>query len=400
MACSVQVAPESDGDEPIAPQEDVYTQATLAHTSSSDSESEEETLKLPTATRSITASSIPIAVRILTEPGTFLKTENIATMLPQAFINYKGPGGEEIRALFHSMLAEYKTNVDDNYPTHGSLKLSFFVSFIDVCCAFVREPNEEICTIIARTARAFIKSIRILFKQDVYLSMESFAKKSAVSASVEDQVKVASSILNVDYDVDEICVPALDGVPLSFVAPELNASPHKTMNMFMILHRYASSRDTVVYTYAHFVRDKVTQSLMERNIFTAHIFLRYFIYTLTALCQLAAHDWHDTLKKVNNATDTTMEFLTYKISSALYSNFSDVCVFMMSKAYNYETKISAEYARFSMDSTAALSVPIHAASSSSLSRSAPAEMRKEPFMPKIDMGIEKPQGSDAWCAIS
>lgn len=402
MACTATQIQDSDAEESVAPQEEerqTFVNNTLTATSSSsesDSSEEDEPVALPPATRVRSTAAIPVAVGVLSAPGMILRQEDGTAMMPDMFVNYKGAGGETIRTLFHSMLAEYKANADDNYPTHGSVKFALFVSFVDVCCAFTPEPTEEVCLVITRTAKQFMASIRSLFKRDVYTAMSGYSKEKTVVLPVEAQVETACSILSGDFDTSQLISPTASQIPLQLVTSDVLKPMGRPKNIFMVLHQYASERDTAVYMYANYVRTQVIEAVMANHIYTAHIFLRYFIYTVTALCNLAVHDWHATLAKVGNDSDTAVNFLSHKINSTLYSNFNDLCVYMTSKTHNYEGKISAEYTRFVGGSVAALKPASSAASSS---RTPASETRKESFRPEINMPGVPPANVEGGCLI-
>lgn len=416
MACTPQTFPDSDLDagqqeeQYVAPGEEErkpFSLSTLSIISSSDSESSssssEDDAPLPppkivpqTIMRTRPTPTVPLAVSILSTPGFLMSSDDVSKMIPEMFLNYDGPGGETIRALFHSMLAEYRTNVDDNYSIHGSIKFALFVSFIEVCCAFTPKPTEEICTIVARAAKLFMASIRTLFKRDVYLVASGYTKESTAPRSIEEQVKIACTILHDEFNPHEFNSPSLDEIPFQLVIQEVSSTPKRPKPMFLILHQYASTRETAVYMYANYVRAQTTNALTERSIYTAHILLRYFIYTLTALCQLAVFDWRDALQKVNDVQKTASDFIVHKINSTLYSNFNDLCVYLTSKQYGYEAKIREEYIRFSGNAVVEKS---EAAQSTPVASSRTTSPRGEQFRPDMTMDGIAPVHQEGSCLI-
>lgn len=385
--------------EDVAPREEERPHFLVSSSSESDSDSsEDDEPVMPPATRVRATASVPVAVSVLSTPGMLLRQEDVTAMMPEMFSSYKGPGGEEIRTLFHSMLAEYKANADDNYPTHGSIKFALFVSFIDVCCAFTPEPTEEICNVIVSSAKQFMHSVRSLFKRDVYTALSGYDREKTSVKPVAEQVKIACTILAGDFDVRQLSSPSLGEVPLHLVTTEVLSPIDKPKNIFLVLNQYASERSTAVYMYANYVRTQVTEALMARNVYIAHIFLRYFIYTVTALCHLVIHDWHYMLSKVKNDPETAMGFLSHKINSTLYSNFNDMCVYLTSKAHNYEGRISAEYTRFVEGSVAALA-PVRAASSSAPAPASSVPARKESYRPEMNIPGGPPVQQEGGCII-
>jgi hypothetical protein len=414
MSCTSQTFPDSDLDveqheeqsgAPAEEERKLSSMGTLLTTSSSEdtsSSSDEDTQLPPTKPlprpimRTRKTPAIPLAVSILSTPGFLLTGDDVSKMIPEMFLTYDGPGGEAIRALFHSMLAEYKTNVDDNYAIHGSIKFALFVSFIEVCCAFTPSPTEEICAIVTCAAKAFMTSIRSLFKRDVYLVASGYTKESTVPRSIEEQVKVACTILHDEYDPTELNSPPLEDIPFQLVLQDTSPTSKRPKPMFLILHQYASTRETAVYMYAHNVRAQTTNALTERSIYTAHILLRYFIYTLAVLCRLAIFDWRDALQKVNGVQKTASDFIVHKINSTLCSNFNDLCVYFTSKQYGYEAKIREEYVRFSGSAVVEKS---EAAQSTPVASSRVTAQRSEPFRPDMTMGGVAPVQQESGCLI-
>lgn len=298
----------------------------------------------PPSPRSVTLPArLPLAVSILSDPERQLKEllKSATMMVPEIFMKYNGAGGESLRALHHSVLAEYRANAEDTFVTQGSLKCALFVAFVDLCVSFTPEATEESCRIIHETARELLDSIRALFKSDARQVIEGYAP-SAAQKSIAEQLQVMTQFYTDRFDTRRL---VSDGTPMAM--PAFQASPDGTMNIFMILHACAEARDTTFFRHARNVRDRVQMATQKTYIYVAGIFLRYFYFTLIAVCRLARADWQKTLTMIAASTEEEAAiYFQCKIDSRLRSNFDDLCSYMLAAKYAIEPALVAEHARF------------------------------------------------------
>lgn len=343
--------------------------------------------KLPPATEMVVASptvnKLPLAVCLLSDPGMLLKVMDASSIVPRLFATYEGPGGERVRALYHSMLAEYKANAEDGFIAHGSVKCALFVAFIDLCCAFIPAATEEACSIVIETSLAFLGSVRALLKSEVHEVIKDYIRTEK-RVPITDQVKLMERYFHVHFDTRQIIV---GDSPLVLPARRAH-SDLDTRNMFAILHEHASSRDTSFFRHAQNVRDQVQRATSEKHMYVAHIFLRYFIYTLAAVSRLASADWQK-ITEVTHAEsrEDAEQYFKCKIDSRLRSNFDDLRSYMMSSQFAINDNVTAEYQLYADHSTPRPRAPAPPSSSSSS-----ASVRNDrSFRPEMTIPDDTPQ---------
>lgn len=345
------------------------------------------TMRLPPATSAPAATSsnpaqpgLPLAVMILSSPRTLLVVDDAATLVPAMFATYKGEGGERVRALYHSMLTEHKTNIDNAYTTQGNIKSALFVAFVELCCVFVAEPTEEVCDIIVDTTTAFMSSVRALFRSEMARDMTKF--ESSTRISVAEQLLVAKQLFPETYNT----LTLMHGKELDFLAMPAAIFEDNEMNIFVIMHEFAKAREAAFYTYAKFVQTQVVAAVKERSLYIAHVFLRYFIYTLVAVCRLAAFDFAKTREAFKDPDDTVVNYYKYKIESRLHRNFGDLCSHLLVKQLSFESHIQVEYQRYA----AAIAPPKPAP---------PPQPPVERFRPQIAIPAEDPSQQGGSCLM-
>lgn len=321
---------------------------------------------------------LPLAVKVLAQPDILTKTIDPAEFMPRMFAVHTGPGGERVRSLYYSMLAEYMTNVDDAYATHGVIKSALFISFVDLCCAFTPSPSDESCAIIAETTTAFMKSIRTLLKTNVYKSATDKVHLAGDGVSVTDQLSASAILFPEKCDTASFVQDALDFL----VAPDYLYTT-KSAFMYRVLFEYATTRNTPFYNYAHHVRAQLHVALREEKLFVANVFLRYFIYTVSAVCQLSVGDWSKAREMIKaDAENEAVSYFRCKIDSQMRGNFDDMCAYMLAPQSNLEERICVEYNRYVSCSRDALP---------SMTRPSPVE-RFRPEMTIPDDAVEKKSG--------
>ncbi len=350
-------------------------------------------MRLPPATSAAPAVSVnpaqpglPLAVTILSSPGALLVVDDASTLMPAMFALYRGEGGERVRALYHSMLTEYKTNVDNAYMTQGTIKSALFVAFVELCCAFTAEPTEEVCAVIVDTTTAFMTSIRSLFKGEVERNLSKY--ESTARDSVSEQLHVATQLFPETCDTHAFRARASE---LDFFSVPAMALERDQMNMFVLMHEFAKSRDATFYNYAKFVQAQVVVATKEGSVYVAHIFLRYFIYTLMAVCRLAAFDYAKTREAFKDPNDTVANYYKYKIDSRLHSNFGDLCSYLLVKEFRFESHIRAEHQLYVTATSPPKPDPPRPVSSSAASM--------ERFRPQMAIPTEDPAQQGGSCLM-
>lgn len=280
---------------------------------------------------------LPLGVAILAAPNTLERFEDASAMIPSTFAEYKGPGGESVRAMYYSMLAEYRTNADDTYNTQGTIKTALFVTFLELCRAFTSEMSDEICNVITTVTMAFMGSIRGVFKTSVHSDLSQFQK--AARDSVGAQLGVA---LQIFPDVIDLRSFGCDVRNFLNVPSAVVSEP---TNMFRIMHEISKCRDCAFYTYAKFVQGQIVNATKDKQVYIAHIFLYYFIYTMVAVCRLTDFDYTKTREEFKNADDKAVAYYKHKINSQLHTSFGDLSSYLVIKQFNFETDIQLEYQR-------------------------------------------------------
>lgn len=332
---------------------------------------------------------LPLAVTILSSPDALLKVQDASTLVPPMFAQYKGQGGENVRAMYHSMLTEYKTNVDNAYTMHGKVKSAIFVAFVELCCAFTSEPTEKVCAIIVETTTEFMDRIRTLLKSPILTDLKEF--QSAARDSISIQLDVAQRIFPQTFNTglfqDDFLdfLGVADGLRVHEHQPTGKAGP---TSMFMFMHAFAKYRETAFYTYAKFVQAQVATAVKEQNIYIGHLFIHYFIYTLLAVCRLSVFDFAKMREAFKESDDKVNAFYKYKINSQMHSNFGDLCSCMLAKPLGVEMNLRAEYKRY-LAATAPVARP----------EPAQAQPPVERYRPEMVMPVEDAAQQGGGCAI-
>lgn len=325
------------------PTEEIADVSNAASSSSSDEAPPSPRTVIPAARVRSAASShagLPLAVSILSQPGLLLSVPDATRLVPPMFARYDGPGGELIRSRYYAMLAEYKANAEDGFMAHGNIKCALFVAFIDLCCAFTPEPSEEACLIIVELVDAFMKNIRALLKMDMRAGEYDYATAGSPMPT-DRQLALLVRLFPELYDTRAFETEAL---PLLDV--HLKKRGDAAMNMYIILHEYATVRGTAFFTHAQHVRDQILAATHARYMYVANIFLRYFIFTLTAVCRLAPKDWETARTLIPSSSgEHAINYFKCKIDSHLRSNFDDLRAYMLSKQFLVEANLTAEYKR-------------------------------------------------------
>lgn len=357
--------------------------------------------KLPPATHvratsfvNVLQPGVPLAVTILSSHDAVVRLNDISTVLPPLFANYDGPGGERARTFLHSIMAEVRATASYKYPTHAKVKFALFVGFIDLCCAFTPAPTEEICDIVVSTTTTFMDSIRVLCARDVYAPLKDYTHGTTQSV-VEDQLATARTVFAEKYDARLLVND--DRVPLDWVLNDSPISNNGAVNMFDALHAYAESRETVFYAFAQYVRAEFASAFNHRFIYVAHIFLRYFIFAVTAVSRLIPCNWNHAIRNTVDGDQTfAAEALKNKIVTILHTNFVDLATYMGSEAHGFEGKFVADFRRFSDYKSAPRALHPIAASSEPIDQSLPT---KKPFRPQMNIPIDDAAQQSSSCLM-
>lgn len=356
--------------------------------------------KLPSATQIRTSSflntinpGVPLAVTILSSHDSITRLSDMSKVLPPMFANYDGPGGERARTFLHSIMAEVRATASYKYPTHANVKFALFVGFVDLCCAFTPAPTEEICDIVVSTTTAFMDNIRALCARDVYTPLKEYGRASAHSA-ISDQVAVARAVFAEKYDARVLLND--DRVPLEWIVADSPLFGNRVANMFEILHTYAENRDTVFYAYAQYVRAELAGAFNRRYIYVSHIFLRYFIFAVTAVSRLIPCNWNHAIKNTVDGDQVfAAEALKNKIVTVLHTNFVDLSTYMGSEAHGFEAQFVTDFRRYSgYKSTLELQSP---AASSVIEPN--VDQPTKSFRPKISMPVEDAAQQSSGCLM-